>query len=74
MEEHILEKRIAGSPLTRFLQELFGNSAQFPIANMVFELLREGPRRVPRAAQAGTVRLVAAKGRQLPIEACPLFH
>ncbi len=38
-----LETRITGSFLTRFWLELFGNSAYFPIANLLFELLTERP-------------------------------
>ncbi|MBI4670046.1 MAG: adenylate/guanylate cyclase domain-containing protein [Chloroflexi bacterium] len=37
-----LEVRIAGKPSTRFWLELFGNSAQFSIANILFELFHEG--------------------------------
>lgn len=37
-----LDARIAGNPSTRFWLELFGNSAQFAIANVLFELLLEG--------------------------------
>jgi len=40
-----VEQRIEGSPASRFFQEFFGNSAQFPIANFLLELLLEGPRR-----------------------------
>lgn len=36
-----LDARIAGNPSTRFWLELFGNSAQFAIANVLFELLLE---------------------------------
>lgn len=39
----IVETRIAGSRRTRYLQELFGNSAHFPIAIILLELLLEGP-------------------------------
>lgn len=59
MEEQILEKRIVGSPLTRFFQELFGNSAQCPIANILFELLLEGPRRYLVAPDAYAILLAA---------------
>ena len=38
-----LETRIAGSFFTRFWLELFGNSAHFPIANILLELLIENP-------------------------------
>lgn len=33
----------SGSPRSRFLVELFGNSLQFPIANILLEMLLEGP-------------------------------
>lgn len=39
----LLETRIIGSFSTRFWLELFGNSAHFPIANALFELLKEEP-------------------------------
>lgn len=38
-----LEARITGSLRHRFTQELFRNSGQFPIANMLLEVLLEGP-------------------------------
>lgn len=38
-----LDSRIAGSFRNRFEQELFRNSGQFPIANLLLELLLEGP-------------------------------
>lgn len=38
-----IETRISGSFSTRYLLELFSNSAYFPIANILFELLIEGP-------------------------------
>ncbi|MBI5142402.1 MAG: adenylate/guanylate cyclase domain-containing protein [Nitrospirae bacterium] len=38
-----LETRITGSLVTRFWLELFGNSAHFPIANIMLELLSEKP-------------------------------
>lgn len=37
------ETRLSGTPRTRFLLELFGNSLQFPIANILLEMLLEGP-------------------------------
>lgn len=43
MGESRLEARLTGTPRTRFFLELFGNSAQFPIANSLLELLLEGP-------------------------------
>lgn len=36
------QTRIEGKPSTRFLLEFFGNSAQFPIVNIAFELFVEG--------------------------------
>lgn len=39
-----LEARITGSLGHRFAQELFRNSGQFPIANLLLELLIEGPK------------------------------
>lgn len=39
----LLETRITGTRRIRFLQELFGNSAHFPIAIILLELLLEGP-------------------------------
>ncbi len=39
-----LDSRIAGSFRSRYEQELFRNSGQFPIANLLLELLLEGPR------------------------------
>jgi len=38
-----LDSRIAGSFRSRFDQELFRNTGQFPIANLLLELLLEGP-------------------------------
>lgn len=38
-----LKTKISGSFLTQFWLELFGNSAHFPIANILFELLLEKP-------------------------------
>lgn len=38
-----IESRLAGTPTTRFFQELFGNSLHFPIANILLEMLVEGP-------------------------------
>lgn len=42
MNNTLLENRISGTPRTRFALELFGNSAVFPLTNIVFELLIEG--------------------------------
>jgi adenylate cyclase len=44
MNQLPLERRLEGTPGARFLQELFGNSACFPIANILLEMLLEGPR------------------------------
>jgi class 3 adenylate cyclase len=44
-----LDVRLTGTPRTRFLLELFGNSAQFPIANILLESLLEGPLEYLRA-------------------------
>lgn len=38
-----LDSRIAGSFRNRYEQELFRNSGQFPLANLLLELLLEGP-------------------------------
>lgn len=59
MSDTTLEKRIEGSPATRFLQEFFSNSAQFPIANILLELLLEGPRRYLAAPDAYAIILAA---------------
>ncbi|MGE4242564.1 adenylate/guanylate cyclase domain-containing protein [Ramlibacter sp.] len=40
----VLDARIAGSFRQRLAQELLRNSAQFPIANLLLEMLLEGPR------------------------------
>lgn len=42
MNSRVLENRISGSPRVRFVLELFSNTAVFPLANIVFELLIEG--------------------------------
>ncbi len=44
-----LEARLAGTPTRRFVLELFGNSAHFPIANILLEMLLEGPLAYVRA-------------------------
>jgi class 3 adenylate cyclase len=41
-EISLVERRLAGTPRTRFMEELFGNSIHFPIANALFELLSHG--------------------------------
>src|SRR5512141_2211691 len=38
-----LDERITGSFRSRYEQELFRNTGQFPIANLLLELLLEGP-------------------------------
>lgn len=43
MNASLIESRLSGTPRTRFLLELFGNSAQFPIANILLEMLLGGP-------------------------------
>lgn len=44
-----LDRRLSGSFGGRYLIELFANTAQFPIANILFELLLEGPAEYFRA-------------------------
>ncbi len=44
MNSSTIEARLAGTPAMRFFQELFGNSLHFPIANILLEMLVEGPR------------------------------
>lgn len=44
MNAPLIESRFSGTPRTRFFLELFGNSAQFPIANVLLEMLLGGPR------------------------------
>lgn len=57
-----VETQMSGSFATRFLLELFGNSAHFPIANILLELLIEKPLEYLRAPDlyvlltAGTVQ------------------
>ncbi|MCU0970581.1 MAG: hypothetical protein MUF57_02000 [Gammaproteobacteria bacterium] len=41
-EISLVERRLAGTPRTRFMEELFGNAIHFPIANALFELLSHG--------------------------------
>lgn len=41
-EISLVERRLAGPPRTRFMEELFGNAIHFPIANALFELLSHG--------------------------------
>ena len=38
-----LEKRLQGTRKGAVIQELFMNSIHFPLANVIFELLMEGP-------------------------------
>ena len=54
-----IETRIEGSVRRRFFQEFFGNSAQFPIANILLELLLEGPQSYLRAPDAYAILLAA---------------
>jgi class 3 adenylate cyclase len=50
-----LQARLSGTPRTRYLLELFGNSAQFPIANILLEMLLEGPGKYLLAADLYTI-------------------
>lgn len=50
MNEAPLQARLSGTPRTRYLLELFGNSAQFPIANILLEMLLESPAKYLLAA------------------------
>lgn len=50
-----LETKITGSFSTRFWLELFGNSAHFPIANILLEMLIEGPLEYLRAPDFYTI-------------------
>ncbi len=50
-----LEARLTGTSRTRFFLEFFGNSAQFPIANSLLELLLEGPAGFLRAPDLYTI-------------------
>jgi len=60
-----LDVRLAGSGRVRFILELFGNSAYFPLANVIYELLAEGPEKYIRVPDpyilvvAATVQAVA---------------
>ena len=38
----LTEKRLSETPISRFLREYFGNSAWFPLANLLLEILLEG--------------------------------
>jgi adenylate cyclase len=42
VNDTLLDTRLSGTLRTRFLIELFGNTAIFPFANIVFELLMDG--------------------------------
>lgn len=57
MADSRLETRLTGTPRTRFLLEFFGNSAQFPIANSLLELLLEGPADYLRAPDLHAILL-----------------
>jgi class 3 adenylate cyclase len=59
MQSGSLESRLAGTPRFRFWQELFGNSAQFPIANILLEMLIEGLAPYLRAPDAYAILLAA---------------
>ncbi len=59
MQSGLLENRLAGTPRFRFWQELFGNSAQFPIANVLLEMLVEGLAPYLRAPDAYAILLSA---------------
>ncbi len=50
-----VETRLAVTPRARFGLELFGNSAHFPIANVILELLLEGPLHYLRAPDLYTI-------------------
>ncbi len=54
-----LDTRLRGSFRTRYLLELLGNSAQFPIANILLELLLEGPLHYIKAPDLYTILLAA---------------
>lgn len=54
-----LDARLTGSARGRFLLEFFGNSAHFPIANLIYELLREGPEEYVRVADPYVLVLAA---------------
>ncbi len=59
MTVQLIDIRLTGSPRTRFWLELFGNSAQFPIANILFEVLREGFADYVRAPDPYTILLAS---------------
>jgi class 3 adenylate cyclase len=54
-----IETRLAGSARSRFFLELFGNSAQFPIANILLEMLLEGARDYLRAPDLYSILFAA---------------
>ena len=54
-----VEVRLAGTPRSRFLLELFGNSAHFPIANVILEMLLEGPAQYLRAPDLYTILIAS---------------
>lgn len=41
-EISLVQRRLAGTPTTLFMEEFFGNAIHFPIANALFELLSHG--------------------------------
>jgi class 3 adenylate cyclase len=55
-----LDTRLTGTPGARFFIELFGNSAQFPIANSLLEILLEGPARFLRAPDLYSILFASA--------------
>lgn len=54
-----LDVRLAGSRRVRFLLECFANSAYFPIANLIYELLLEGPAKYVRVPDPYVLVLAA---------------
>jgi len=60
ISERVIEENIEGSFSTRFWIELFGNSAYFAIANILLELLIEGPAEYLRAPDLYTIIFSAA--------------
>ena len=54
-----VDARLAGTHRSRFLLELFGNSAHFPIANILLEMLLEGPGAYLRAPDLYTIVLAS---------------
>jgi class 3 adenylate cyclase len=54
-----VETRLAGTARSRFLLEFFANSAHFPIANVILEMLLEGPAKYLRAPDLYTILLAS---------------